>query len=55
MPEILPIFDKLLVVAPIATIVVLVLFIGWYIRGLTSKEHIKTLKDFIDYLKEREK
>ena len=52
MPEI-PAFTDLYKAAPIATITVLIVFVGWWARGRSSNKHIETLKEFIEHLKNK--
>lgn len=49
----LPSFSELLTAAPVATLTVLILYVGWFLRGKASKDHIADLKQFIDFLKSR--
>ena len=43
--------DNFLGVAPFATIIVLILLVGVGIAGYFTDQHVKTLKEFINHLK----
>ena len=49
----LPTFSEVLQAAPVAMIVMLVTYFGYWITSTIYNEHIKTLKDFVEYLKEK--
>jgi len=49
----LPSFGEFLKAAPIATLTLVIAGIGWYARAKSAEHHINSLKEFIEYLKNR--
>ena len=47
----LPSWADIFKFAPIASIIIGIVAVGWWARGRDKDEHIKTLKDLIEYLK----
>jgi len=47
----IPTLREILSAAPLATIVLTIAAVGFYAAHIIYKEHIKTLKEFIEYLK----
>lgn len=40
-------------IAPVVTVTITVLLVGWLARGWAENAHITTLKEFIEYLKNK--
>ncbi len=51
----LPTLSDLLVIAPISTLTLLVLYAGWYFGMHSSDKTIQALKEFIEYLKGKDR
>ena len=49
----IPTFAEFLQIAPIATIVMLIAYAGYYLGKKSQEEHVQTLKDWIDDLLKR--
>jgi len=51
--ENLPSFSEFLKAAPIATMTMVIVGVGWWARGISAQHHINSLKEFVEYLKNR--
>lgn len=51
----IPTLGELMRIAPVVTITIVIMAIGWWARGKIVEEHITSLKEFIEFLKNSNK